>query len=268
MNIIGAARQAAVLSRELAHRVLGTVGLAQSDDRIVADAQAYWESPSSSHRWRSDSHWRGSSVFDGTDLWDRVGAHHLELFDRMSRLVGPERPLGTVLEWGCGGGANAVAFAPRCAAFVGVDISRDSIDECAAQMAASTDTPFQGVVVDVSEPEAALTHLTGPCDLFLCVYVFELITSQEYGARLLRIAHSALIPGGLAFVQIKYGTGSFWTRSRRRSYRTALADMTTYRIDEFWQLAESCGFRPEGVHLMPHTDLDHNYAYFLLSKPE
>ena len=67
-------------------------------------------------------------------MWDVVGRGHLELFDRLARVVERKEQLGTVVEWGCGGGANAVSFAPRCSSFVGVDISQDSLDECARQV--------------------------------------------------------------------------------------------------------------------------------------
>lgn len=68
-------------------------------------------------------------------------------------------------------------------------------------------------------------------------------------------------------IQIKYDEGRFWTRPRRRAYRSGLADMTTYPISEFWQLAVTCGLRPESVELVPKNELDERYAYFLLSRP-
>ena len=165
-------------------------------------------------------------------------------------------------------GANAVHFAELGSSFIGVDVSQESLDECGRQLAEVTATPYQPILIDVEDPEAALEKLTTPCELFLSFYVFELIPSQEYGARLLRIAHRALTDGGVALIQIKYDIGSFYTRPRRRQYRTGLADMTTYRIDEFWSLAESCGFVAQATHLVPKNELDERYAYFLLSKPD
>lgn len=253
--------------RDLAHRLLSSAGVRDSPRKLAGDAQQYWATPSSG-RWRSDSHWRESDVFADNDMWHVVGRTHLELFDRLARVVEHKEQLGVIVEWGCGGGANAVSFAPRGSSFIGVDISQDSLDECARQVAAVTSTPFRSVLVDVAEPEAALPRLGEPCDLFLCVYVFELIPSPEYGLRLLQIAYRSLAPGGLAFIQVKYDTGAYQTRSRRRSYRTGIADMTTYRIDRFWALATESGFRPEVVHLVPKNELDERYAYFLLSKPD
>lgn len=265
MTITQTLRSRARSYRDLAQRVLATVGVRDSDRKVIDDAQHYWTDPSS-NRWRSDSHWRDSEVFTETDKWDAIGLAHLELFDRLSRTVNRTEPIRGVVEWGCGGGANAVTFAPRGSSFTGVDVSQESLDECARQVEGVTSVPFRPVLVDVADPEGAVPHLLDPCDLFICLYVFELIPSQEYGARLLRIAQEILAPGGLAFIQIKYDTGDYRTQPRLRSYRTAVADMTTYRIDAFWSLAEACGFRPEMVYLVPRNNLDERYAYFLLSK--
>ena len=263
--------QVGAASRDIVNRGLTSVGLVESETTLARDAQEYWRTPSGD-RWKCNSHWRDSSVFAAGDLWGEVGRRHLEMFDRLARVRSrPEghrtiSEWGKILEWGCGGGANAVHFAARGSSFVGVEISQESLDECARQVARTSATPFQPILIDADDPEAALDELTEPCDLFTSFYVFELITSQEYGARLLRIAQQALADDGLAFIQIKYDTGSWRTRPRRRGYRSGLADMTTYRIDVFWTLAQQCGLQPEAVYLVPHNELDERYAYFLLSK--
>lgn len=51
-------------------------------------------------------------------------------------------------------------FAPRAKEFIGVDISADSLRECARQVDAVCDTPFRPVVVSVAEPETAAPHRT------------------------------------------------------------------------------------------------------------
>lgn len=252
-------------AREAVPRLLGTVGLRHSEERISADAQAYWRTAGDAE-WQSDSHWRTGAAFADGDLWSEIGRRHLEMFERGTRTVGSSRPWGRVLEWGCGGGANAVHFAPRAEEFIGVDISAETLSQCGREVAAVSDTPWRPVLVDVREPEQALRQVDS-CDVWLSFYVFELIPSPEYGERLLRIAHQMLTPGGLAFIQIKYSDGRWSTRPRRRSYRSGLATMTTYRIEEFWALAETCGFIPETVELVPRDELDERYAYFLLTRP-
>jgi hypothetical protein len=136
------------------------------------------------------------------------------------------------------------------------------------QVTARSDTPFQPVLVDVRHPQAALRHITVPCHVFLCVYVFELIPSPAYGERILRIAQEILSPGGLALVQIKYDIGSWRSRPRRLSYRFSPGNTTTYPIHSFWQLAVRCGFEPQYIELVPKDELDERYAYFVLVKTD
>jgi hypothetical protein len=259
-----AARRAARTGIDLFSRSLSVVGFTESSEKLIHDAQSYWRS-AEGDRWRGHSHWRDAEVFADGDLWSEVGKRHLELYERLARVREHPPEMNTVLEWGCGGGANAVSFAPLAKNFVGVEISGPSLDECARQVAAECSTPFTPVLIDGDHPEDAVGMVEGKCDVFLCFYVFELITSQEYGLRLLRIARQMLTDDGLALIQVKYDTGSFRTRSRRRGYGRGLADMTTYRIDTFWQLARACGLTPEVVHLVPQNELDERYAYFLLS---
>jgi len=100
-------------AEDIAHRFLATVGIQQSDAKISADAQTYWAQPGNA-TWRSNSHWRNGSVFVGNELWSEIGRRHLAMFERGARTVEFKRPWGRVLEWGCGGGANAIHFAPPC----------------------------------------------------------------------------------------------------------------------------------------------------------
>lgn len=249
----------------LVQRGLASVGLRHTESRISDDAQAYWNT-SRDDKWKANSHWKDAPVFAGSDLWSQIGRQHLDMVERGARMVGFTRPWNRIVEWGCGGGANAIHFAPRAKEFIGVDISAESLRECARQVDAACDTPFRSVVISVAEPEEALTDVGGQCDIFLCFYVFELIPTPEYGERLLRIARDLIAPDGLALIQIKYDVGRWSTKPRRRAYRSGLAEMTTYPIASFWELAVACGLQPEAVQLVPKNELDERYAYFLLSK--
>jgi SAM-dependent methyltransferase len=266
-SALRSAKRLAVEGEELFHRALAAVGAGESENRISADAQHYWQQPADG-KWRGNSHWRNAPVFGDNDLWDEIGAEHLALFEAGARMCGFDRPKRRVLEWGCGGGANAVHFAPHSEEFIGVDISAETLDECGKQVAGVCDTPFRRIAIDVTDPESAIPRIGGKCDVFLSFYVFELIPSPEYGERLLRIAHEVLAPGGLALIQIKYSDRRWRTRPRRRAYRRGLAEMTTYPIDEFWQLAEHCGLIPKAVHLVPKNELDERYAYFFLIRED
>lgn len=239
-------------------------GLHQPETKIASDSQEYW-SNAGERDFRSNSHWRGDGGLpDGT--WSALGLFHMRLFDDLIGLTQLTMPLGRIVEWGCGGGANAIHFAKITRQFIGVDVSQASLDECARNVAEVGCNNFVPVHVDVGRPEAATQLINETCDLFLCTYVFELIPSPEYGVRLLNVARELLRPGGVALIQIKYQTVEPQTRARRWGYRANLANMTTYPIHTFWELAEAACLPPKVVTLQPKQPLvnDERYAYFLL----
>jgi len=260
----GAVRRVRWRVREETDRALCALRVHQSEPRIIADAERYW-SDEDDPQWRDQSHWRGGRVIDEA-RFAQLGAEHLALFDQLVAGIGGRASLGRVLDWGCGGGANAVAFAPRASEYVAVDVTESSLHECRRQLAAVVDTPPVEVPITVGEPEAALAALPGPVDLFLCLYVLELVPTPEYGLRLLRIAQQALRPGGLAFIQIKYDEGTLDTRAKRRDYRRHCASMTTYRIADFWTGVDAIGLTPLVMTLVPRNGLDRRYAYLLLER--
>ena len=95
-------------------RIRQLLRLNQSEQRLASDAQAFWSKPISADNsfwW----HTRDSSPFaNAEDKWQRIGQRHHELFANFARAAGIERPVKTIVEWGCGGGANAVEFAGEC----------------------------------------------------------------------------------------------------------------------------------------------------------
>jgi SAM-dependent methyltransferase len=258
MNIT--TRHAKMLVRDGIDQTLTRLGLSQSTDRLMVDSRTYWTSGQGAE-WTADSHWH-KGLADGD--WRAIGQEHWALWEMFARAVGAADPLGRIVDWGCGGGANAVAFAPNCAEYVGADIVPATVQECKRQVALECETPFSGVVIDAIQPEISAQDIP-KCDLFICFYVMELVPTPEYGLRILKIAAKLLQPGKYAMIQIKYRTG--WrTASRRRRYKASTAaSMTTYGIEEFWNAAAECGLRPQLIHLVPQNAIDERYAYFLLS---
>jgi hypothetical protein len=239
------------------------VGVPQDEDRVVADAAAYW-SGSDGETWHSDSHWREGLG----NLWSTVGKENLAISERLVRVTGTGLPRGRTLEWGAGGGANAVEFAPQCQEFVAVDVVASSLEECTREVRNVCCTPVRPLLIDLARPEAVIEELgKESCDLFLCFYVFELLPSKAYASRVLDIVRELLRPGSVAVIQVKYSTPDVATWSRRRAYRRDLASMTTFGIDEFWELATRHGLIPRALELVPSNDLDQRYAYYLLTKP-
>jgi SAM-dependent methyltransferase len=257
-------RQAEILARS-------ALGLEQPERKLAEDAQDYWET-GHTQGLPHLAHWRGGGPFHD-ERWHALGRAQLEHYDRLAPTAGRERggPLGRVVEWGCGGGANAVAFAPRAAGgYVGVDVARPTLDACAREMAAiGRGGDFTPVLIDIARPEAALERVpAGSCDLFTSFHVFELFPTPEYGLRVMGIAHRVLREGGAAFVQIRFDRGSVRTAPRRWGYVRNVCATCTYRVEAFWEAAQGLGFEPHAVFLLPYQELNeqNNYAYFLMSK--
>jgi SAM-dependent methyltransferase len=248
----------------LRHRV----GSDQSQSNLISNSQSYWNG-SSERSLEQNSHWRGVGIFADDSRWLGLGLQHLRLYEEFARAVNLRRPLKRIVEWGCGGGVNAVQFGQLADEFCGIDISAASLEECARQMKAVGLSNFVPICIDAADPESALNHVLGPCELLISTYVFELLPTPEYGIRVLRIVHKLLAEGGIAIIQIKYSDGTWKTEPRGWDYAKNLAWNATYRIEQFWQAAQECGFLPRMVALVPQQPLvnDRNYAYFLLQKP-
>lgn len=237
-----------------------SVPIPQSRARRAGGAQQYWNDVASDH-WGSNSHVKGE-----VPGWEGIGLSHREMFECFARAAGIDPHPRRVLEWGAGGGANAVAFAPSAEEFLAVDVSRAVLEECRRQVAAVTDTPCRTIVVEVDAPEEMVGVVENPVDLFLCLYVIELLPSREHAARVMRVAARLLRPGGSALVQVKYRTTSPFTRSRTWSYSRQIAAMTSFAIHDFWELSASWGFTPRFLTLVPRNELDERYAYFFLTR--
>ncbi|MBC6990584.1 class I SAM-dependent methyltransferase [Hymenobacter sp. BT491] len=237
------------------------------ESKLIADSQRYWNRTDRSCI-PGNAHWRGNGVFAGDDArWLAMGRHNLAQF---ARLAGPAylRTPRRIVDWGCGGGANAVHFAPGAARYYGVDITAASLRECHRQLQALACEAFVPVQFEADQPEHALEHIPKACDLFFSTYVFEIFPTKEYGSRVLNIASKLLTNDGLAFIQIRYDDGTSASQPHRWGYAQNLPHMTTYRIEEFWQNAEQCGFTPQLVTLerQQAVELGERYAYFLLKK--
>ncbi len=250
----------------LEHLARGAFRLEHSEARLIADSQRYWTN-ASNRLLAQHAHWRGAGIFADDQRWLALGREHLHIYREFAGVLGLKSPLGRIVEWGCGGGMNAVHFARETREFYGVDIAAATLAACAEQMRAEGLSNFTPILIDPAEPEAALSRLPGSCDLFLSTYVFEALPTPEYG---LRAASQLLAPGGAAIIQVKYDQGLLTTRSRRWAYAENVAWHATYMIDEFWLAAQRCGFTPKAVVLVPEQPMvsDRNYAYFLLRKAE
>ena len=259
-----------VVEKSLAALLNSTRSLARqferSEDESIRDSERFWNNRANGDL-KTIMHWRGHGRFSD-DLWLSLGRQNLLLFEQAAAWAGLSRPLDRIVEWGCGGGMNAVPFACAASEYYGIDINAESLREAARQVEAEAGGDFIPVRIDAGNPEAVSEQIPGPCDLFLSTFVFELLPSSAYGLRVMRIAHDLLRPGGIAIVQIRYHTGPAAVAVSRRRYAANWVRRSTYAIDEFWGACASIGFTPLFVKLvpeMPELDEEH-YAYFAMMK--
>lgn len=232
--------------------------------RTRRQAAEYW-GVEQGGTWHADSHWR---LGLGEETWHQVGQEHLAIYRLFARALEVSNGPGVVLDWGCGGGANAVAFAPLATKYIVADLSTQTTAECLTQVRAVCDTPIEARHIDLDAPHTAAAGLESQCDTFLCFYVLEATAGPAEALSILQIAESVLKVGGMAFVQVKYHTADPLSRGRRRrSYHSLSGLTTTFAIDEFWLRAQELGLAPRLIHLVPQNRLDSRYAYFALTKP-
>jgi hypothetical protein len=257
-----------LLSRALARLrtlALGLTGYREDRADLGRDAQAFWNDLSTPVR-RQDAHWRGHGVFADDALWLSVGRGHGDLLERAFAQVGERPRAARVVEWGCGGGANAVHFGRDASVFYGVDVSPESLTECERQMTAAGLSCFVPVPVDANQPRAALSRIEAPVDLFLCLYVMELLPTEAHALEVMDIAAEILRPGGWALVHIrraKPGRGS-----RPWSYAENMAMNVRFTVDAF---ARACRERGLDVRHVESRDEvpelnERDYVYFVLQR--
>ena len=238
-----------------------------SDGRRIADSHAFWNDPA-----RSDletiMHWRGEGPFRDDRLWLELGRKHLSMLKQAAEWADIPLPVERIVEWGCGGGMNAVQLARETSVYIGVDVNPRSLKECVHQVTAERAGRCVPVLIDSANPEAAVEEIGALCDLLFSSYVFEVFPSTEYGLRVLRVAYELLRPGGVALIQVRYHSGVRLVSGDRLAYARNWLSNTSFTIEGFWTASEEVGFEPLYVTLVPRQpELDESrYAYFALKR--
>ena len=249
-----------------AHRRLARFGRKRSPQERIREASEYWVGMEHAEA-RVNAHWPDAGSFDADGRFREIGQRNLRFFEMLG---GPVRDLGTVLEWGCGGGANVAAFGPESDEYIGVDVSAATLSRAAATAVEHGVERFTPLRIPVDRPESVLTDRSDPVDVFVCTYVFELLPSRDYGRRVLTLAARLLRPGGRAFMQFKYHPGPIGGDHRRGVYARRLSNNATFTLEEFWSACEQLGLTPRSVILRPTDELvdDVRSAFLVAIKPD
>jgi len=236
----------------------------QSKSKIAADAANFWNSSDNSSRVRDLSHWLGEGRWSDEGAWTYIGQLHFAMFEKLCLLADVARPANSMIEWGPGGGANAIQFCSEVTDFYGIDISAANLAECQRQLEMCGFGGFLPILIDGDTPEQCLELVKSPVDVFLSTAVYQHFPSKEYGVRVTELAHKLLADNGVALIQIRYNDGSERFRPKYRDYHKNVVTFTSYGIVEFWQIVLQVGFSPLAITLGPSV----NYAYFFLKKGE
>jgi cyclopropane fatty-acyl-phospholipid synthase-like methyltransferase len=127
-------------------------------------------------------------AFDSTGQTTR--ARVVDLLNRS----GGKLPVGTIVEWGCGGGANAVALAQDCERYIAIDAV-----ESRREAIGATCPDAEFIAIDIAEPEQA-EAATASADLFVSSWCFNHFDTVDYGRRVLRVASNMMAHGGALLV--------------------------------------------------------------------
>lgn len=250
---------------------LRMTGRGQSEAELVRATTRYWNEGDKAGIDLGDySHWLGRGPWQDREKWLALGRVHFEMYEQLCQVTNTTRPLRNCVEWGCGGGANAIHFINEVQAFCGIEIADASLKECGRVLEEAGFTGFQPVLIPAETPERAAELAPGPFDFFLSAYVFELLPSKAYGERVARVAWQLLKPGGLALIQIRYDDGSPRSTQKNIDYFRHASRFTSYRVEEFWTMMEAIGFQPVYVRLVPRQVPGYSgdrYAYFMMRKP-
>lgn len=165
-----------------------------------------------------------------------------------------------IMEWGVGTGENAQAFAPGAERYYGVDGSSDELCRCERRLQGAG--VFHPVVINHHTPEAALLHLERPVDLFLSSGAFQRFGRKEQAAQVLKVAHHALRPDGVALIQTRYHDGSEYVPPPSVASFRAPRRPCTYRLDELKHMARAEGLTCLRVLVNPPS----RSAFYLLKR--
>jgi SAM-dependent methyltransferase len=223
----------------------------EAPEVLAAEVGRYWSRSSSTPWIRDLSHWRGQGRWSDDSTWRAIGERHFDSFEKLCAMVQRPRPIRSMVEWGPGGGSNAVAFAREVTEFYGVDISEANLAECGQQLSRMDFAGWRPLKIDAGDPRGCLNAIKVPLDFFLSTAVFQHFPGKAYGAEVMRIAHRLLAPAGIALISIRYDDGSEALRPKDRDYATNAVTFTSYGVEEFAEIARKIGFEVLSITLSP-----------------
>jgi SAM-dependent methyltransferase len=153
---------------------------------------------------------------------DRYNKHYREGYDKKYPTLEVVRleiwyfkkQLGTVLDYGCGTGANMLHLLERGYKVIGVDAATESIKLVTSKLESRPLLRERAALHLIGRDDERLPCDDDSCDYVICLSVLSLLQTRERIARLLREFRRVLKPGGKMIVDINGPDGSFAQKGR------------------------------------------------------
>lgn len=157
---------------------------------------------------------------------------------------------GVALDWGAGGGAGLIALAQTARTVFAVDIASRNLAETRRQVEAIADggRPRLTTLELGPDPLDVADSINEPLDVFVSHATFPHLPSREYGERVLRVAHAAMRPGGVAYVQMRFDDGRpRFAAKPLTEFDVGYMRMTSWPLTDFWDMLSAIGFEVSAV---------------------
>lgn len=212
-------------------------------------ATQVWENHGNEEYRKDQSHWKGVGRWKNEEAWLNIGKNTKKRLFWLARANGVKfegHRKYSILEWGQGGGANAVGLKDIAKTYYGVDISISNLNEANRIMLAEGSNAFVPIHLQ-DEPSEVLSHIQPQSlDMFISTAVFQHFPSKEYGFEVLSAVKEMMKNGGLCYVQFRYDNGNpkYKPNQSIDDYEERHICANSYSIDEFWSIVSNIGFQP------------------------
>lgn len=240
--------------------------MSQSKSTLQA-VTSIWNDLSEETRRQELSHWRGVGMWSDDEKWLLIGKSSLKKLKKLNAYLGKTDDSlknMTVLEWGTGGGSNAIAFSKVAQKYYGVDISKKNLDEVVRQCKKENIKDYFVPIPLTGEPKSILNDVKFKIDFFLSTAVFQHFPSKEYGVNVLKTVAQICKQNAFCIIQIRFDNGNpkFSAIKDITDYQDKYLTATSYELSEFWNIAEKLNFEP---HFVAGISSKTNYATFYMT---
>ena len=239
-----------------------------SKSKKIKEASIFWnrEKLGNSDTFASLSHWQNSRNWD-ENRFKAWGELNLQRYKQLITYMQSEKDsVKRVIEWGPGGGSNAVAFLSKLNChYTAVDISIENLQETQRQCR-NFEKNLNTIHIDITNIEHVLRVLSiSSFDLFLITSVIPHLPTREHFERIMKIAYKLLKPNGFFIGSVIIGSK---TRATKKSYFHSPNSSLIYTFQDFNFLMRKSGFEITYLTLDNFTSKKTTYCFYFCRKIE